>query len=84
MLAFCATWLWYFRREYRFPRALIIGWSLTPPGRRRFSIGEVQRCSVARTRRLRRCGAPVRSMAIVVTGIVESSADAAGSIARLT
>jgi exosortase E/protease (VPEID-CTERM system) len=24
MLAFCATWLWYFRREYRFPRALII------------------------------------------------------------
>jgi exosortase E/protease (VPEID-CTERM system) len=24
MLAFCATWLWYFRREYRFPRALVI------------------------------------------------------------
>jgi exosortase E/protease (VPEID-CTERM system) len=24
MLAFCATWLWLFRREYRFPRALII------------------------------------------------------------
>ncbi|HEY0748161.1 MAG TPA: exosortase E/protease, VPEID-CTERM system [Steroidobacteraceae bacterium] len=24
MLAFCAAWLWYFRREYRFPRALII------------------------------------------------------------
>ena len=24
MLAFCATWLWYVRREYRFPRALII------------------------------------------------------------
>jgi exosortase E/protease (VPEID-CTERM system) len=24
MLVFCATWLWYFRREYRFPRALII------------------------------------------------------------
>lgn len=24
MLAFCATWLWYFRREYRFPQALII------------------------------------------------------------
>jgi exosortase E/protease (VPEID-CTERM system) len=24
MLAFCATWLWYFRHEYRFPRALII------------------------------------------------------------
>jgi exosortase E/protease (VPEID-CTERM system) len=24
MLAFCATWLWYFRREYRFPRALLI------------------------------------------------------------
>jgi exosortase E/protease (VPEID-CTERM system) len=24
MLAFCATWLWCFRREYRFPRALII------------------------------------------------------------
>ncbi len=24
MLAFCATWLWYFRREYRFPRAFII------------------------------------------------------------
>jgi CAAX prenyl protease-like protein len=24
MLAFCATWLWFFRREYRFPRALII------------------------------------------------------------
>src|SRR5260370_10956220 len=24
MMAFCATWLWYFRREYRFPRALVI------------------------------------------------------------
>jgi CAAX prenyl protease-like protein len=24
MLAFCATWLWVFRREYRFPRALVI------------------------------------------------------------
>jgi exosortase E/protease (VPEID-CTERM system) len=24
MLAFCATWLWYFRSEYRFPRALLI------------------------------------------------------------
>jgi len=24
MLAFCATWLWCFRREYRFPRALIV------------------------------------------------------------
>ncbi len=24
MLAFCAAWLWYFRREYIFPRALII------------------------------------------------------------
>lgn len=24
MLAFCAAWLWYFRREYYFPRALII------------------------------------------------------------
>jgi exosortase E/protease (VPEID-CTERM system) len=24
MLAFCATWLWYFRGEYRFPRALLI------------------------------------------------------------
>jgi exosortase E/protease (VPEID-CTERM system) len=24
MLAFCATWLWYFRREFRFPRALSI------------------------------------------------------------
>jgi exosortase E/protease (VPEID-CTERM system) len=24
MLAFCATWLWYFRHEYRFPRALVI------------------------------------------------------------
>jgi exosortase E/protease (VPEID-CTERM system) len=24
MLAFCATWLWFFRREFRFPRALII------------------------------------------------------------
>ena len=24
MLAFCATWLWYFRREYRFPRAPIV------------------------------------------------------------
>jgi exosortase E/protease (VPEID-CTERM system) len=24
MLVFCATWLWYFRREYYFPRALII------------------------------------------------------------
>jgi exosortase E/protease (VPEID-CTERM system) len=24
MLAFCAGWLWYFRREYIFPRALII------------------------------------------------------------
>jgi exosortase E/protease (VPEID-CTERM system) len=24
MLAFCATWLWYFRREYYFPRALAI------------------------------------------------------------
>ncbi len=24
MLAFCATWLWYFRHEYRFPRALSI------------------------------------------------------------
>jgi exosortase E/protease (VPEID-CTERM system) len=24
MLAFCGTWLWYFRREYIFPRALII------------------------------------------------------------
>jgi len=24
MLAFCATWLWYFRHEYRFPRALLI------------------------------------------------------------
>jgi exosortase E/protease (VPEID-CTERM system) len=24
MLAFCATWLWYFRGEYRFPRALTI------------------------------------------------------------
>jgi exosortase E/protease (VPEID-CTERM system) len=24
MLAFCATWLWYFRREYRFPRALVV------------------------------------------------------------
>jgi exosortase E/protease (VPEID-CTERM system) len=24
MLAFCAAWLWYFRREYNFPRALII------------------------------------------------------------
>ena len=24
MIAFCAAWLWYFRREYIFPRALII------------------------------------------------------------
>src|SRR6202035_1714936 len=24
MLAFCAAWLWYFRREYIFPRALLI------------------------------------------------------------
>lgn len=24
MLVFCAAWLWYFRREYRFPRALIV------------------------------------------------------------
>jgi exosortase/archaeosortase family protein len=24
MLAFCTAWLWYFRREYVFPRALII------------------------------------------------------------
>ncbi len=24
MLAFCAGWLWYFRRDYRFPRALVI------------------------------------------------------------
>jgi exosortase E/protease (VPEID-CTERM system) len=24
MLAFCTAWLWYFRREYYFPRALII------------------------------------------------------------
>jgi exosortase E/protease (VPEID-CTERM system) len=24
MVAFCATWLWCFRREYRFPRALVI------------------------------------------------------------
>jgi exosortase E/protease (VPEID-CTERM system) len=24
MLVFCAAWLWYFRREYLFPRALII------------------------------------------------------------
>lgn len=24
MLVFCTAWLWYFRREYRFPRALII------------------------------------------------------------
>jgi CAAX prenyl protease-like protein len=24
MLAFCAAWLWFFRREYYFPRALII------------------------------------------------------------
>jgi exosortase E/protease (VPEID-CTERM system) len=24
MLVFCAAWLWYFRDEYRFPRALII------------------------------------------------------------
>lgn len=24
MLAFCSAWLWYFRREYVFPRALII------------------------------------------------------------
>jgi exosortase E/protease (VPEID-CTERM system) len=24
MLAFCAAWLWYFRRDYLFPRALII------------------------------------------------------------
>ena len=24
MLAFCSAWLWYFRREYIFPRALII------------------------------------------------------------
>jgi exosortase E/protease (VPEID-CTERM system) len=24
MLVFCATWLWYFRREYYFPRALTI------------------------------------------------------------
>lgn len=24
MLAFCAAWLWYFRREYYFPRALVI------------------------------------------------------------
>ena len=24
MLAFCAAWLWYFRREYIFPRALIV------------------------------------------------------------
>lgn len=24
MFAFCAAWLWYFRREYYFPRALII------------------------------------------------------------
>jgi exosortase E/protease (VPEID-CTERM system) len=24
MLAFCTAWLWYFRREYLFPRALII------------------------------------------------------------
>jgi exosortase E/protease (VPEID-CTERM system) len=24
MLAFCASWLWYFRREYHFPRALTI------------------------------------------------------------
>jgi exosortase E/protease (VPEID-CTERM system) len=24
MLAFCAGWLWFFRREYRFPRALVV------------------------------------------------------------
>jgi exosortase/archaeosortase family protein len=24
MLAFCAAWLWSFRREYRFPRALVV------------------------------------------------------------
>ena len=24
MLAFCAAWLWFFRREYRFPRALVV------------------------------------------------------------
>jgi exosortase E/protease (VPEID-CTERM system) len=24
MLVFCTAWLWYFRREYRFPRALIV------------------------------------------------------------
>jgi exosortase E/protease (VPEID-CTERM system) len=24
MLAFCAAWLWFFRREYRFPRAFVV------------------------------------------------------------
>ncbi len=24
MLAFCAAWLWFFRREYHFPRALVV------------------------------------------------------------
>jgi exosortase E/protease (VPEID-CTERM system) len=24
MLAFCTAWLWFFRREYRFPRALVV------------------------------------------------------------